>query len=65
MEALVGAVAVDSSWDQKALENVVDNLLCVQLTYPDRFLKKTYYDLFKIYRQGFSVIQLPRGIAHM
>ena len=51
MEALVGAVAVDSSWDQKALENVVDNLLCVQLTYPDRFLKKTYYDLFNAWHQ--------------
>ena len=46
MEALIGAVAVDSGWDQKALERVVDNLLCLQLMYPDRFLKATHYDLF-------------------
>ena len=46
MEALIGAVAVDSGWDQKALERVADNLLCLQLMYPDRFLKATHYDLF-------------------
>ena len=34
MEALIGAVAMDSSWDTKALERVVDNLLCLQPTYP-------------------------------
>ena len=27
--------------------------------------RKWYGALFKIYRQGFSVIQLTRGIAHM
>ena len=51
MEALIGAVAVDSGWDQKTLENVVDSLLCVQLTYPDRFLKATHYDLFNAWHQ--------------
>ena len=51
MEALIGAVAVDSSWDTKALERVVDNLLCVQLTYPDRFLKETHYDLLGAWHQ--------------
>ena len=51
MEALIGAVAMDSSWDTKALERVVDNLLCVQLTYPDRFLKETHYDLLGAWHQ--------------
>jgi len=51
MEALIGAVAVDSSWDQKTLEMVVDSLLCVQLTYPDRFLKATHYDIFNAWHQ--------------
>ena len=46
MEVLIGAVAIDGGWDQEVLESVVDNLLCVQLTYPDRFLKVTHYDLF-------------------
>ena len=30
---------------------MVDNLLCVQLTYPDRFLKATHYDLFNVWHQ--------------
>ena len=51
MEALIGAVAVDSGWNQEALDSVVDNLLCVQLTYPDRFLKATHYDLFNAWHQ--------------
>ena len=51
MEALIGAVAVDSGWDQKALERVADNLLCLQLMYPDRFLKATHYDLFNAWHQ--------------
>lgn len=51
MEALIGAVALDSEWNQNALETVIDNLLCLQLTYPDSFLKATYYDLFNAWHQ--------------
>lgn len=51
MEALIGAVAVDSGWDQKALERVVDNLLCLQLMYLDSLLKATHYDLFNAWHQ--------------
>ena len=51
LEALIGAVAVDSDWNWEILEKVVDNLLCVQLTYPDRFLKTTYYELFNAWHQ--------------
>lgn len=51
MEALLGAVAADSSWDWEILENVTDQLLCIQLTDPDRFLKETYYDMFNVWHQ--------------
>ena len=30
MEALIGAVAIDSGWNQDSIEGVVDKLLCVQ-----------------------------------
>lgn len=51
VEALIGAVAVDSGWDWDELENVVDRLMCIQLTNPDRFLKKTYYEIFNSWHQ--------------
>ena len=51
VEALIGAVAVDCGWDWDELENVVDKLLCIQLTNPDRFLKKTYYEIFNTWHQ--------------
>ena len=51
MEALIGAVAIDSGWDWAALEGVVDRLICLQLTHPDEFLKKTYYEIFNTWHQ--------------
>lgn len=51
MEALIGAVAVDSGWDWKILEDVTDRLICIQLTSPDRLLKATYFDLFNAWHQ--------------
>ena len=51
MEALLGAVAVDSGWDQRVLENAVDRLVCIQLTKPDQLLKTTFYDLFNAWHQ--------------
>ena len=51
IEALIGAVAIDSGWSWRELEEVVDRLLCVQLTRPDEFLKTTYYDLFNAWHQ--------------
>ena len=51
MEALIGAVALDSNWDWNVLDAVVDKLLCIQLTYPDRYLKATHYDLFNAWHQ--------------
>ena len=51
IEALIGAVALDSDWNWKEIEKVVDQLLCVQLTYPDQFLNATYYDLVNAWHQ--------------
>ena len=51
MEALLGAVAVDSGWDWHVLEEVADRLVCIQITKPDEFLKKSYYDLFNAWHQ--------------
>ena len=51
VEALIGAVAIDSGWDWDELENAVDKLLCIQLTNPDRFLKQTYYEIFNAWHQ--------------
>ena len=51
MEALIGAVAIDSKWNWSVIESVVDRLITAQLTRPDRFLKQTYYDLFNAWHQ--------------
>lgn len=51
LEALIGAVAVDSKWNWDVLGDVVDHLLCLQLDYPDRFLKQSFYDLFNAWHQ--------------
>jgi len=57
MEALIGAVAVDCSWNWTVLENVVDRLVCVQVIRPDELLKASYYDLFNAWHQRrFGVI---------
>lgn len=51
VEALIGAVAADSGWDWRELENVVDRLLCVQVSKPELILKPSYYDLFNSWHQ--------------
>ena len=51
VEALIGAVAVDSNWNWEALANVVDRICNLQLTEPDEYLKTTYYDLFNAWHQ--------------
>ena len=51
MEALVGAVCADCGWDMDILSSVVDQLLCVQLSSPDKYLKQSYYDLFNSWHQ--------------
>lgn len=51
MEALVGAVAVDCKWDSAVLENVVDALLCVQLSDARTLLSRPFYDIFNAWHQ--------------
>ena len=51
MEALIGAVAADSGWNWRILEDVVDRLVEVQLMRPDEFLKATHFDLFNSWHQ--------------
>ena len=52
MEALIGAVALDSGWNWNKIESVIDKLICVQLSDPDGLLKKTYYELFNSWHQS-------------
>ena len=51
MEALIGAVMVDSGWNWDVAESLVDRLLCVQLGDPDRLLQKTYFEIFNSWHQ--------------
>ena len=51
VEALIGAAALDSGWNWEVLEDVVDRILCVQISNPDSYLKKTYYDIFNAWHQ--------------
>lgn len=51
MEALIGAIAIDSNWNWAVLEDVVDRLVCVQLMKTDEYLKATHYDLFNAWHQ--------------
>ena len=51
MEALIGAVAVDSDWDWRLLEDVVDRLINLQLENADDLVKKTAYEQFNTWHQ--------------
>ncbi len=51
MEALIGAVALDSGWNWPTIDDVIDRLVCIQLSNADDFLKSTFYDLFNSWHQ--------------
>lgn len=51
MEALIGAVTIDSKWDWNAIETIIDNMIRMQLNDPDRYLKKTYFETFNAWHQ--------------
>ena len=51
IEALIGAVAVDSEWDRNAIESVVDRVVRIQIGQPDLLLKETFYELFNSWHQ--------------
>lgn len=57
IEALIGAVTIDSNWDMEKIEEVIDHLLDLQIECPDSFLKKSYYDIVNSWQQKhFGVI---------
>ena len=51
MEALIGAVAVESDWDWALLEDVVDRLVCVQLEKTDEYIKVSSYERLNAWHQ--------------
>ena len=51
MEALIGAVAVDSGWDTAVLEEVVDRLISLQLDRPDELRRESYYEQLNTWHQ--------------
>ena len=51
MEALIGAVAIDSGWNQDAIEGVVDKLLCIQKEKLHNRDETSYYDRFNAWHQ--------------
>ena len=51
IEAIIGAVAIDSDWDWEVLERVVDNLINVQVQNPSELLKATFYETFNKWHQ--------------
>ena len=51
LEALIGAVAVDSDWNWSVLERVVDRLVNVQVPNPFDLLKATFYETFNSWHQ--------------
>ena len=68
MEALIGAVAIDSDWDYRVLDCVIDKLLNAHLEDADNYLKKDYYDIFNSWHQKkwgqmpeYEVYRSPEG----
>lgn len=51
IEAIIGAVAIDSDWDYDAIEGVIDRLLEAHIECPDRYLKKDMYEIFNSWHQ--------------
>ena len=51
IEALIGAVALDSGYNNDVLESVIDKLICIQLGSPSLLLKETFYDMFNAWHQ--------------
>lgn len=67
IEALIGAVAIDTNWDWEILTEVVGHIINLQLDDPDSLLAPTYFDLFNNWHQRrwgcmpkYSIHQIPR-----
>ena len=51
IEALIGAIALDSGYNNYVLESVIDKLICIQLGSPGLLLKETFYEMFNAWHQ--------------
>lgn len=51
MEALIGAIAIDSGFDPVALDRAVNELLYIQLDTPYHLLEKSFYEQFNEWHQ--------------
>ncbi len=51
MEAIIGAVAIDSGWNMEDMENVVDHLVGLQMENADSLTKKDFYDILNAWHQ--------------
>lgn len=51
MEAVIGAIAVDSGWNENVLDRAVNELLYIQLDTPDTLLEKSVYEIFNAWHQ--------------
>ncbi len=51
MEALIGAVVIDSKWDMGTVEQFVNELIAIQFKCVDSFLKKSYYEILNSWHQ--------------
>ena len=51
MEALIGAVAIDSGWNRDAIEGVVDKIICVQKEKLHNREQTSYFDRFNAWHQ--------------
>ena len=51
MEALIGAVVIDSNWNMSAVSNAVDELVCIQLNSVYNLLAKSRYDALNAWHQ--------------
>lgn len=57
MEALIGAVAIDSNWNWDALEGVVDKISCIQKEKLHHRAERSYYDRFNAWhKKNFGVM---------
>lgn len=64
IEAIVGAVAIDSDFDETTISDVVDRLVNVQLDNPSKLLSKSYYDTLNSWHQRHFGIIPEYSIIH-
>ena len=51
MEALIGAVVIDSRWDMAAVSKVIDELVCIQMNSLYNLLAESRYDALNVWHQ--------------